>query len=83
MTSDSAESMNVLSVDARKMPIIPLLEFFCRKHSIVLTKWAEKVVSKNEEHTTGWSVSGVSNAIYQVPDFKHGGIVDLRQETCT
>nr|KAJ0209570.1 hypothetical protein LSAT_V11C400169650 [Lactuca sativa] len=97
MTANSAESMNALSVDARKMPIIPLLEFFCRlsqkwcnkhrieggKYSTVLTEWAEKVVSKNEDRTTGWSVSGVSDAIYQVHDFKHGGIVDLRQETCT
>nr|KAJ0223696.1 hypothetical protein LSAT_V11C200088650 [Lactuca sativa] len=97
MTSNSAESMNVLYVDARKMPIIPLLEFFRRlsqewcykrrieggKRSTVLTEWAEKVVSKNEERTTGWSVSGVSNALYEFHDFKHGGIADLRQETCT
>ncbi|KAL7599708.1 hypothetical protein Lser_V15G25819 [Lactuca serriola] len=97
MTSNSAESMNALSVDARKMPIIPFLEFFRRlsqewcnkrridggKRSTVLTEWAEKVVSKNEEHTIGWSISGVSDAIYQVHDFKHGGIVDLRHETCT
>ncbi|CAI9279642.1 unnamed protein product [Lactuca saligna] len=91
MTSNSAESMNALSVDARKMPIIPLLEFFRRlsqewsyKRRIegVLTEWAEKVVSKNEERTTGWSVSGVSDALYEVHDFKHGGIVDLSQETC-
>ncbi|XP_023734077.2 uncharacterized protein LOC111881930 [Lactuca sativa] len=97
MTSNSAEFMNALSVDARKMPIIPLLEFFRRlsqewcykrrieggKRSTVLTEWAEKVVSKNEERTTGWSISGVSDAFYEVHDFKHGGIVDLRQETCT
>ncbi|CAI9274110.1 unnamed protein product [Lactuca saligna] len=97
MTSNSAESMNALSVDARKMPIIPLLEFFRRlsqewcnkrcikggKRSTVLTEWAEKVVSENEERTTGGSVSGVSDAIYEVHDFIHGGIVDLRQETCT
>ncbi|XP_042756596.1 uncharacterized protein LOC111896233 [Lactuca sativa] len=83
MTSNSAEFMNALYVDARKIPIIPLLEFFCRKRSTVLTEWAEKVVSKNEECMTGWSVSGVPDAIYQVHDFKHGGIVDLRQETCT
>nr|KAJ0220118.1 hypothetical protein LSAT_V11C200067360 [Lactuca sativa] len=97
MTSNSAESMNALFVDERKMPIIHLLEFFRRlsqewcnkrridggKRSTVLTKWTEKVVSKNEERTTGWSVSGVSDAIYEVHDFKHGGIVYLRQATCT
>nr|KAJ0208883.1 hypothetical protein LSAT_V11C400170200 [Lactuca sativa] len=96
MTSNSAESMNALSVEARKMPIVPLLEFFRRlsqewcnnrhidggQRSTVLTEWDEKVVRKYEERTTGWSVSGVSDAIYQVHDFKHGGIVDLRQETC-
>nr|KAJ0185232.1 hypothetical protein LSAT_V11C900480120 [Lactuca sativa] len=72
MTSNSAESMNALFVDARKMRIIPLLEFFhrfsqewCNRCRIEggkfnsANEWAEKVVSKNEEHTTGWSVSGV------------------------
>ncbi|CAH1444967.1 unnamed protein product [Lactuca virosa] len=68
MTSNSVESMNALSVDARKMPIVPLLEFFRRlshewcnkrhidggKRSTVLTEWAEKVVRKNEERMTGW-----------------------------
>ena len=29
MTSNSAESMNVVSNKARKLPILPLLEFFC------------------------------------------------------
>nr|KAJ0218495.1 hypothetical protein LSAT_V11C300134510 [Lactuca sativa] len=60
-----------------------IYNFFTGKRSTVLTKWAEKVVSKNEERTTGWSVSGVSDAIYQVYDFKHGGITDLRKETST
>nr|KAJ0213233.1 hypothetical protein LSAT_V11C400171770 [Lactuca sativa] len=97
MTSNNAESMNALFVDARKMPIIPLLEFFRRlshewcnkrhidegKRSTLLTEWAEKVVGKNEEHMTAWSVSGVSDAIYQVHDFKHGGIGDKMQETYT
>nr|KAJ0216368.1 hypothetical protein LSAT_V11C300114420 [Lactuca sativa] len=97
MTLNSVESMNALSVDARKMPIIPLLECFRHlshewynkrridggKRSTVLTEWAEKVVTKNEERTTRWFVSSVSDVIYQVHDFKHGGIVDLRQETCT
>nr|KAJ0203980.1 hypothetical protein LSAT_V11C500287470 [Lactuca sativa] len=94
MTSNSVESINALFIDARKMPIVPLLEFFrrlsqewCNKRrldggqrSTVLTEWAEKVVRKNEELTTGWSISGVSDAIYQVHDFKHGGIVDLMQK---
>ena len=30
MTSNSAESLNALSKDARKMPVLPLLEFFRR-----------------------------------------------------
>nr|KAJ0218976.1 hypothetical protein LSAT_V11C300137540 [Lactuca sativa] len=30
LTSNSARSMNALSIDARKMPIIPLIEFFHR-----------------------------------------------------
>nr|KAJ0201964.1 hypothetical protein LSAT_V11C600329740 [Lactuca sativa] len=98
------------SNNVMKMPIIPLLDFFCRlsqewcnkrhidggmnliwtlfssnnkliiymfftwKCSTMLTEWDEKLVSKNEERTTGWSISGVSDAIYQVHDFKHGGI---------
>nr|KAJ0190287.1 hypothetical protein LSAT_V11C800427380 [Lactuca sativa] len=52
------------------------------KCSTMLTEWAKKVVRKNEERRTGWSVSGVLDAIYQVHDFKHGGIVDLGEETC-
>ncbi|CAI9280984.1 unnamed protein product [Lactuca saligna] len=43
----------------------------------------ESMNALSVDRTTGWSVSGVSDAIYQVPDFKHGGIVDLRQDTCT
>nr|KAJ0212437.1 hypothetical protein LSAT_V11C400209820 [Lactuca sativa] len=68
---------------------IPILEFFRRlshewcnkrridggKRSTVLTEWTEKVVRKNEERTTGWSVSGVSDAICQMHDFKHGVIM--------
>nr|KAJ0210308.1 hypothetical protein LSAT_V11C400191550 [Lactuca sativa] len=72
VVSNSEDSMNALSVDARKMPIILLLDFFrrlphewCNKRSI------NGVVSKNEERTKGWSVLGVSDAIYQVLDFKH------------
>ncbi|CAI9294165.1 unnamed protein product [Lactuca saligna] len=59
-------TFNNVHTYARKMPIIPLLEFFrhlsqewCYKHRIeggkrstVLTEWVEKVVSKNEEPTS-------------------------------
>nr|KAJ0202871.1 hypothetical protein LSAT_V11C500296500 [Lactuca sativa] len=31
----------------------------------------------------GWSVSGLDIATYQVHKFKSGGIVDLRQKTCS
>nr|KAJ0217432.1 hypothetical protein LSAT_V11C300132820 [Lactuca sativa] len=64
----------------RKFLMLNRLEHIPRKRSIVLTEWAEKEVRKNEERMTGWFVSSVLDAIYQVHDFKHGGIVDLRQD---
>ncbi|CAI9290521.1 unnamed protein product [Lactuca saligna] len=42
MTSNSVESVNALSVDARKMPIIPLLEFFRR----LSQEWLTNVTSE-------------------------------------
>nr|KAJ0223686.1 hypothetical protein LSAT_V11C200079600 [Lactuca sativa] len=97
MTSNSAESMNVVSNKARKLPILPLLEFFCalmqkwfykrrmvaEKGTTKLMKWAEDMVKKNKEGIQGWLVSSVDNTTYQVHDFKSGGIVNLREKTCS
>ncbi|CAI9287708.1 unnamed protein product [Lactuca saligna] len=60
MTSNSAESMNVVSNKARKLHILPLLEFFrtlmqkwfykrwmvAEKSTTILTKWTEDMVKK-------------------------------------
>ncbi|XP_042758088.1 uncharacterized protein LOC122197947 [Lactuca sativa] len=60
MTSNSAESMNVVSNKARKLHILPLLEFFrtlmqkwfykrwmvAEKSTTVLTKWTKDMVKK-------------------------------------
>ena len=41
------------------------------------------MVKKNKEGIQGWSVSSVDNTTYQVHDFKSGGIVNLREKTCS
>nr|KAJ0196537.1 hypothetical protein LSAT_V11C700360500 [Lactuca sativa] len=60
MTSNSVKSMNAVSNKARKLPILPLLEFFhalmqkwfykwrmvIEKGTTILTKWAEDMVKK-------------------------------------
>ena len=56
---------------------------FVEESTTVLTKWAEKMVEKTNDEIRGWSVSGVSDTVYQVHDFKSGGIVDLREQTCS
>nr|KAJ0191791.1 hypothetical protein LSAT_V11C800447320 [Lactuca sativa] len=56
------------------MPIVPLLDIFRRLSQEWCNKRRLEGVRKNEERTTGWSVYGVSDEIYQVHDFKHGGI---------
>ena len=53
------------------------------KSTTILTKWAEDMVKKNKEGIQRWSVSGVDNTTYQVHDFKSGGIVNLREKTCS
>ena len=41
------------------------------------------MVEKTKDEIRGWSVSGVSDTVYQVHDFKSGGIVNLREQTCS
>ncbi|XP_042752026.1 uncharacterized protein LOC122194831 [Lactuca sativa] len=53
------------------------------KSTTILMKWAEDMVKKNKERIQGWSVSSVDNTTYQVHDFKSGGIVNLREKTCS
>ena len=49
----------------------------------MLTPWAEKTIKESADLTIGWSVCGIGDAQYQVHDFKSGGIVDLRERTCS
>ncbi|XP_023729493.1 uncharacterized protein LOC111877202 [Lactuca sativa] len=58
-------------------------DFTNEKSTTILTKWAEDMVKKNKEGIQRWSVSGVDNTTYQVHDFKSGGIVNLREKTCS
>nr|KAJ0228048.1 hypothetical protein LSAT_V11C100037810 [Lactuca sativa] len=69
LISNNAESINVVLKHARKLPILPLLEFF----RTLIKKY----------NNTYESVSSVDNATYQVHEFKSGSIVDLRQKTCS
>ena len=60
-----------------------ILLCFVEESTSILTKWAEKMIEKSKDEIRGWSVSGVSDTVYQVHDFKSGGIVDLSQQTCS
>ncbi|XP_071719404.1 uncharacterized protein [Rutidosis leptorrhynchoides] len=74
LTTNSAESMNALSVHARKLPITMLLEFF-RASSV---SW----VKQNRKSLT-WTVKPISQVKFEVMDMKKGGKVNLQDKTCT
>ncbi|XP_022041318.1 uncharacterized protein LOC110943896 [Helianthus annuus] len=97
MTSNSAESINVLSRHSRKMPVTQLLEFFRQsvqkwfydrhlqgiheKH--LLTQWAQKKIFKKIEGSRTWTVAGIELNSYSVADSGKGGLVDFVNGTCS
>ncbi|KAK9065818.1 hypothetical protein SSX86_015219 [Deinandra increscens subsp. villosa] len=98
MTSNSAESMNALSVNSRHLPITKLLEFFrasvqewyferrqkAAEHpNQVLTDWATKKIGKKIPHCATWKVSGIDPTHFQVADRFRTGLVDLDDRTCS
>lgn len=97
MTSNSAESMNALSKDERKVPITHLVEFFRQKlqqwyyerrneaiqNKHVLTPFAVQKIIKKIEYSRTWKAYGVGVNTFQVLDGDKNGFVDLSNETCS
>ncbi|XP_071694530.1 uncharacterized protein [Rutidosis leptorrhynchoides] len=97
LTSNSAESMNALSVHARKLPITMLLEFFRAsvqqwfwEHrntadglTTPVTPYAERKLGKRNRKSISWTLKPISQVKFEVLDMKKGGKVNLQDKTCT
>ncbi|KAI3761978.1 hypothetical protein L1987_52401 [Smallanthus sonchifolius] len=97
MTSNSAESINALSVNARKLPIIKLIEFFRESlqkwyynrrqvganNQHPLTRYGQGKISKRISKSGSWRVSGIDQNKFEVDDGGKKGVVDLGNRTCT
>ncbi|XP_071727070.1 uncharacterized protein [Rutidosis leptorrhynchoides] len=97
LTSNSAESMNALSVHARKLPVTMLLEFFrasvqqwfwehrntANGLTTPVTPYAEHKLGKRNSKSLSWTVKPISKTQFEVMDTKKGGKVNLQEKTCT
>ncbi|XP_071712258.1 uncharacterized protein [Rutidosis leptorrhynchoides] len=97
LTTNSAESMNALSVHARKLPITMLFEFFRAsvqqwfwEHrntadglTTPVTPYAEHKLGKRNRKSLSWTVKPISQVKFEVLDMKKGGKVNLQDKTCT
>ncbi|XP_071708335.1 uncharacterized protein [Rutidosis leptorrhynchoides] len=84
LTTNSAESMNALSVHARKLPVTMLLEFFRAsvqqwfwEHrntadglTTPVTPYAERKLGKRNRKSLTWSVKPISQVKFEVMDMK-------------
>ncbi|XP_076919449.1 uncharacterized protein LOC143580247 [Bidens hawaiensis] len=96
MTSNSAESINALSVDERKYPISKLTDYFidlqrrwyyerrqdAAKSNHLLSAWAESRTSRKRHKCRTWRVTGIDQYRYNVHDGGARCIVDLLNRTC-
>ncbi|XP_071718099.1 uncharacterized protein [Rutidosis leptorrhynchoides] len=97
LTTNSAESINALSVHARKLPVTMLLEFFRAsvqqwfwEHrntvdglTTPVTSYAERKLGKRNRKSLTWTVKPISQVKFEVMDMKKGGKVNLQDKTCT
>ncbi|XP_071688232.1 uncharacterized protein [Rutidosis leptorrhynchoides] len=97
LTTNSAESMNALSVHARKLLITMLLEFFRASvqqwfwehrntaHGLTtpVTSYAERKLCKRNRNSLTWTVKPISQVKFEVMDIKKGSKVNLQDKTCT
>ncbi|XP_071741307.1 uncharacterized protein [Rutidosis leptorrhynchoides] len=97
MTSNDAESMNVLTVHARKLPITMLLDYFqvyvqqwyFNNHNIAaalttpVTPHADVKSKKMMEKSHGWIVRPSTNHLIEVIDGRYNGNVNLDDKTCS
>ncbi|XP_071740184.1 uncharacterized protein [Rutidosis leptorrhynchoides] len=97
LTTNSAESMNALSIHVRKLPVTMLLEFFRAsvqqwfwEHrntadglTTPVTPYAERKLGKRNHKSLTWTVKPISQVKFEVMDMKKGGKVNLQDKTCT
>ncbi|KAJ9538886.1 hypothetical protein OSB04_031619 [Centaurea solstitialis] len=97
MTSNSAESINALSRNARKLPIVGLMEYFRefqqewyflrrRKGDELnheLTDWAQRKIQKRIEKSYRWTTHGIGYDRWEVRDYGNNAEVDMRLRSCT
>ncbi|KAJ9535559.1 hypothetical protein OSB04_un001304 [Centaurea solstitialis] len=97
MTSNSAESINALSRNARKLPIVGLMEYFRefqqewyfirrRKKEELnhqLTEWAQKKIHKRIVKSATWTAHGIGYDKWEVRDYGYNAEVDMRHRNCT
>ncbi|KAK1416394.1 hypothetical protein QVD17_32185 [Tagetes erecta] len=96
MTSNSAESVNALSVQARKLPITKVLDFFtdvtqrwyferrqaAEKNKNFLTPWAESKIFRRIRKCRSWTVAGINGSAFNVDDGKRRCVVDMQNRSC-
>ncbi|KAJ9542643.1 hypothetical protein OSB04_029149 [Centaurea solstitialis] len=97
MTSNSAESINALSRNARKLPIVGLMEYFrefqqewyfIRRRegeelNHQLTEWAQKKIHKRIVKSATWTAHGIGYDKWEVRDYGYNAEVDMRHRNCT
>ncbi|KAK1414608.1 hypothetical protein QVD17_30356 [Tagetes erecta] len=96
MTSNSAESVNALSVQARKLPITKVLDFFTdvtqrwyferrqavEKNKNLLTPWAENKIFRRIRKCRSWTVAGINGSAFNVDEGKRRCVVDMQNRSC-
>ncbi|KAJ9544968.1 hypothetical protein OSB04_024675 [Centaurea solstitialis] len=89
MTSNSAESINALSRNAHKLPIVGLMEYFrefqqewyfLRRR---IGEWAQQKIQKSIEKSYRWTAHGIGYDRWEVRDYGNNAEVDRRHRCCT
>ncbi|GJW37348.1 transposase, MuDR, MULE transposase domain protein [Tanacetum coccineum] len=99
MTSNSAESINNLTRDVRKVPITNLMEWYrklvqrwyCERREKYkdgpldeLSDWAKAKIRKRMQKSLNWVVVGIAvDRVYEVDDRRRIQTVELCNGTCT
>ncbi|GKC97027.1 transposase, MuDR, MULE transposase domain protein [Tanacetum coccineum] len=99
MTSNSAESINSLTRDVRKVPITNLMEWYrklvqgwyCERREKYkdgslddLSDWAKAKIRKRMQKSLNWVVVGIAvGRVYEVDDRRRIQTVELCNGTCT
>ncbi|XP_076952698.1 uncharacterized protein LOC143626510 [Bidens hawaiensis] len=96
MTSNSAESVNALSLQERKYPVTKLMDYFvelqrrwfferrqdAEKWTHSLSKWAQSRTTRKMAKSRSWKATGIDEYHYDVDDGGRRCVVDLLNRTC-